>query len=84
MLLSFKTWQERGLKNIQNTLSKKMCQTSGQKGRSKTWFFLIFWGLGPKAPQGGPKDPPDHPPKANFVNNFVKMVSSFFFTSMTF
>ena len=35
-------------------------------------FFYVFWGMGPKAPQGGPKDPPGHPPRSNVVRNCIK------------
>ena len=36
------------------TYVKKMVQNEVPK----SVFFMIFWGLGPEVPQGGPKDPP--------------------------
>ena len=32
-------------------------------------FLNVFWGLGPKALQGGPKDPPEHPTRSNLIEN---------------
>ena len=35
-------------------------------------LFDPFEGLVPEAPQGGPKDPPEHPPASNLVQNGPK------------
>ena len=35
-------------------------------------LFVIFWGLGPEAAQGGPKDPPRRPPRSNLVQKGAK------------
>ena len=78
MLLSSKTWQERGLKNIQKTRIRKVrkcVKKVVKKSVPKSAVFFIFLDLGPKAPQGASKDPPDHPPRSNFVENCTKMVS---------
>ena len=54
--------------------SKKKCEKGGPKGRPKKCFFLIFLDLGPKAPQGAPKDPYKHRPRSNLIENGTKMV----------
>ena len=85
MLLSSKTWQERRLKNIQKTTTRKVTKYDKnviKKDVPKSVFFLIFWGLGPKAPQDGPKDSPEHHPKSNFVEKCIKMVCKILFISM--
>ena len=35
----------------------------------KNVVFDVFGGLVPEAPQGGPNDPPRHPPRSNLVQN---------------
>ena len=47
-------------KGFQNEVYKK-----GFLGR----FFLLFWDLGPKVSQGGPRDPPRVPPGSNLLQN---------------
>ena len=33
----------------------------------KVVFVVVFWGLGPEALQGGPKEPPEHLTRSNLV-----------------
>ena len=61
VFFSPKTWQETGLKNIQKTITRKVRKNVKkvvEKDVPKSDGFLFFCGLGQKAPQGGPKDPP--------------------------
>jgi len=77
VFLSPKTWQERGLKNIQKTITwkvRKMWKRLPKRTSRKVIFLLFFWGLGPKAILGGPKDPYKHAPMSNLIENGTKMV----------
>ena len=78
VLFSSKTWLERGVKNTQKAITRKV-RNNYEKVVKKDvpksgFFFWFFWGLGPKAPQGGPKDPYKHPPMLNLIENSTKMV----------
>ena len=77
MFFSPKAWQERGLKNIQKTSTRKVRKNVKkvvQKDVPKSDLFVIFLDLGPKAPQGAPKDPYKHRPRSNLIENGTKMV----------
>ena len=67
---------ERFKKHTKNNHKKSnnKCKKCGQKGRAKKLSLLIFWGLGQKAPQGGPKDPYKHPLMSNLIEICIKMV----------
>jgi hypothetical protein len=57
---------------MQNTVTNKVptyVKNMVQNEVQKSEFFVVFWGLGPKAPQGGPKDFPGRPPRSNFIEN---------------
>ena len=72
-----KTSRERCKKHAKIDHQKKtqMYQTCCQKGCLETCFFYVFWGPGPKLPQGGPKAPPRHPQRLNVFQNRWKMIS---------
>ena len=38
---------------------------------NKLDFFVVFWGLGPKVPQGGPRDSPGTP-EGQELSKFVQ------------
>ena len=44
-----------------------------KKGAQKSDRFVVFEGLGPKAPQGGPKDSPRQPQGSHFIKKNDKM-----------
>jgi hypothetical protein len=78
VFFSPKTWQETGLKNIHKTITRKVRKNDKnvvKKDVPKSGFFWFFWDLGPKAPQGAPKEFPEHPSGPNFVENCTKVVS---------
>ena len=77
MLFPSKTWLERGVKNTQKTITRKVRKNDQKvvkKDVPKSDFVWLFWGLGPKAPQGGPKDPYKHRPRSNLIENCTKIV----------
>ena len=77
MFFSPKALQERGLKNIQKTSTRKVrtnVKKVVQKDVSKSDRFALFLDLGPKAPQGAPKDPYKHRPRSNLIENGTRMV----------
>ena len=77
MIFSPKTWFERGVKNTQKTITRKVrkhVKKVVKKDVPKSDLFVIFLDLGPKAPQGGPKDPYKHRPRSNLIENGTKMV----------
>ena len=45
-----------------------------KKEALKSYLFEVFRGLGPRVPQGGPKDPPRHPPRSICLQTGTKMV----------
>ena len=61
VLLSSKTWQERGLKNIQKTITRKVrkcVKKVVKKSVPKSCFFWYFWIWGRRRPRVLPRTPP--------------------------
>ena len=52
-----------------NTIWWKMYPQWGLGKGSFQRFLVLFWGLGPKVPQGGPRDPPRVPPGSKLLQN---------------
>ena len=70
MPLAQKTGRREVYKTRQKTSIRKVRQyvkNVPKKGTPKRNLFVVFRGLGPKAFQGGPKDPPEHPTRSNLV-----------------
>ena len=68
--LAPKTCRREVYKNTQKTSIRKVrksVKNVPQKGIPESDFVVVFWGLEPKAFQGGPKDPPEHPTRSNLV-----------------
>ena len=73
--LAQKTGRREVYKTRQKTSIRKVRQyvkNVPNKGTPKSALFVVFWGLGPKAFQGGPKDPPEHPTRSNLLENLPK------------
>ena len=51
----------------------KYSQKMTPKWGPKSYLVDDFRGLGPKASQSGPKDPPRHPPGSNLIQKGTKM-----------
>ena len=72
MPLGGKRLQDRGLENMQKIVTNKVptyVKNLLKNEVPKGGRFVVFWGLGPQALHGGPKDLPRHPPRSNFVQN---------------
>ena len=72
MPLGGKRLQGRGLENMQKIVTNKVptyVKNLLKNEVPKGGRFVVFWGLGPQALHGGPKDLPRHPPRFNFVQN---------------
>ena len=63
----YKTRQKTSIRKV-----RQYVQNVPKKGPPKSDFFVVFWGLWPKAFQGGPKDPPEHPTRSNLVEILTK------------
>ena len=82
MPLEGKMLQDKGLENMQKIVTNKVptyVKNLLKNEVPKKGFFVVLGGLGPKVPQRGPKDPPGHPPRSNFVQNCKKNVFEIYF-----